>query len=121
MLAQIERGAGARLDYRLFEDGDVRCNRVAHGYYVGQRWHQVLDPDNARDLAVRDAFFRYFGAVNFTGATVWVLGVRALRVALRHPAVVPIAGPGTCCGKAWTPTTHGCGRPSKGCRPATTR
>ena len=88
---QIERGVGSRLDYRLFENGDLRCNRVAHGFYVGDRWHQVLDPDDARDIAVRDAFFRYFGPVNFTGAPAWVLAVRVVRVAARHPRVVPIA------------------------------
>ncbi len=85
---EIERGAGARLDYHLFEDGDTRCNRVAHGFYLGDRWHQVLDPDDPRDLRVRDAFFTYFGLVNFTGAPVSVLAARAARVALRHPRVL---------------------------------
>ena len=33
--AQIERGAGTRLDYRVFEHGDVRCNRVAYGFWAG--------------------------------------------------------------------------------------
>lgn len=89
--AQIERGAGTRLDYRLFEDGDIRCNRVAHGFYVGDRWHQALDPDDPRDLRVRDAFFTYFGHVNFTGAPAGVLVLRAVRVALRHPRVLLLA------------------------------
>jgi hypothetical protein len=86
--AEIEAGAGTRLDYHLFENGDTRCNRVAHGFYVGRHWHQVLDPQHPADLRVRDAFFAYFGPVNFTGAPPWVLGVRAARVALRHPRVL---------------------------------
>ncbi len=89
--AEIERGAGSTLDYRLFEDGDVRCNRVAHGFYVGDRWHQVLDGSDPRDLLVRDAFFRYFGQVNFTGAPAWVLGVRVARVLARNPRAGVIA------------------------------
>lgn len=89
--AEIERGAGSRLDYHLFEDGDTRCNRVAHGFYIGDRWHQVLDADDPRDLAVRDAFFTYFGRVNFTGAPAAVLATRAVRVALRHPRVLALA------------------------------
>lgn len=89
--AEIERGAGSLLDYTLFEDGDTRCNRVAHGFYVGDAWHQVLDPGDPRDLAVRDAFFRYFGHVNFTGAPVWVLAVRVARVMARHPRAASIS------------------------------
>jgi len=89
--AEIARGAGSRLDYHLFENGHTDCNRVAYGFYVGDRWHQVLDPDDPRDLRVRDAFFTYFGHVNFTGAPVGVLAVRALRVTLRHPRVLALA------------------------------
>ncbi|MEO3839450.1 radical SAM domain-containing protein [Streptomyces sp. B22F1] len=86
--AEIERGAGARLDYRLFEHGDVRCNRVAYGFYVGDRWHPVLDGADPRDLTVREVFFRYLGRVNFTGTPPPVLAARLARIAVRHPGVV---------------------------------
>ncbi|MGH3311402.1 MAG: radical SAM domain-containing protein, partial [Streptomyces sp.] len=36
---EIERGVGTRLDYRVLENGDVRCNRTAYGFYVGERWY----------------------------------------------------------------------------------
>ena len=74
--AQIEAGAGARLDYRVFEHGDVRCNRVAYGFWAGDRWYPALDGSDPRDLAVRDAFFRYFGPVSFTGTPPALLAVR---------------------------------------------
>jgi hypothetical protein len=89
--SEVERGAGARLDYRVFENGDVRCNRVAHGFYVGESWHPVLDGSDPKDLAVRDAFFRYFGEVNFTGETPAILAGRVLRVTARHPQVARCA------------------------------
>lgn len=89
--AEIERGASSRLDFTVFQSGHTDCNRVAHGFYVGDRWHQALDPDDPRDLRVRDAFFTYYGHVNFTGAPPTVLAARALRVAVRHPVVVRLA------------------------------
>ena len=89
--AEIERGAGARLDHRVFEHGDVRCNRTAYGCYVGQQWHPFLDGSDERDLATRDAFFRYFGAVNFTGTPVLLLAARLARVVARHPRILVLA------------------------------
>jgi hypothetical protein len=90
--AEIERGAGSRLDYHLFEHGDVRCNRVAYGFYVGDRWYPALDGDDRRDLAVREAFFRYLGPVNFTGTPAWALAGKLVRVTVRHPSLLVIAG-----------------------------
>jgi hypothetical protein len=89
--AQIERGAGARLDYRLFEHGDVRCNRAAYGFWAGDRWYPVLDGADPRDLAVRDAFFRYFGPVNFTGTPAPLLAARIALITAAHPAVLTLA------------------------------
>ncbi len=89
--AEIERGAGTALDFRTFENGDVRCNRTAYGFYVGHRWHPFLDGGDPRDLAVRGAFFRYLGGVSFTGTPGPVLAVKLLRVACRHPRTVAIA------------------------------
>jgi MoaA/NifB/PqqE/SkfB family radical SAM enzyme len=86
--AEIERGAGARLDYRVFQHGDLRCNRAAYGFYLGDRWFPILDGDDPRDLAVRDRFFTYFGAVNFTGTPPIVLAAKVFRVIRRHPSTV---------------------------------
>jgi hypothetical protein len=89
--AQIERGAGARLDYHVFEHGDVRCNRVAYGFWAGDRWYPFLDGSDPRDLAVRDAFFRYFGPVSFTGTPAPLLAVTIVGVVARHPQVAVLA------------------------------
>jgi hypothetical protein len=89
--AQIEAGAGARLDYRVFEHGDVRCNRVAYGFWAGDRWYPALDGSDPRDLAVRDAFFRYFGPVSFTGTPPALLAVRIAVVTVRNPRIIALA------------------------------
>jgi hypothetical protein len=88
---QIERGAGTKLDYRLFEHGDVRCNRAAYGFWAGDRWYPVLDGSDPRDLAVRDGFFRYFGPVSFTGTPLWLLAARVALITARSPRVLALA------------------------------
>ncbi|MBS2963544.1 hypothetical protein KGA66_10835 [Actinocrinis puniceicyclus] len=88
---EIERGVGTRLDYRIIEHGDVRCNRVAYGFYVGERYIPVLDGDDARDLAVRDAFYRHLGEVNFSGTPTPLLLAQLSRVVAQHPTVLAVA------------------------------
>jgi hypothetical protein len=89
--AQIERGAGAELDYHVFEHGDVRCNRAAYGFWCGDRWYPFLDGGDPHDLAVRDAFFRYLGPVSFTGTPPALLAVRLALVAAAHPRIITLA------------------------------
>jgi len=89
--AQIEAGAGTRLDYRVFEHGDVRCNRVAYGFWAGDRWYPVLDGSDPRDLAVRDAFFGYFGPVSFTGTPPALLAARIAVITARNPRIIALA------------------------------
>lgn len=89
--AEIERGIGARLDHTFVQHGDLRCNRVAYGFWVGERWHPVADADDPRDVAARDAFLDWFGPVTFIGSSAPVLVVKIARVVARHPRAVPIA------------------------------
>jgi hypothetical protein len=89
--AQIERGAGSRLDYRIFEHGDVRCNRVAYGFWAGDRWYPLLDGGDPRDIAVRDTFFAYFGPVNFTGTPMVRLAARIMLITATHPRIIVLA------------------------------
>ncbi|MGH3199750.1 MAG: hypothetical protein ACRDNT_28390 [Streptosporangiaceae bacterium] len=89
--AQIEHGAGARLDYRVFQHGDVRCNRAAYGFWAGDRWYPFLDGGDPRDLAVRDAFFRYFGPVSFTGTPALLLAARITLITAAHPRIIRLA------------------------------
>ncbi len=89
--AEIERGAGARLDFRVFENGDVRCNRTAYGFVVGPRWHPVLDGADARDLRVRDAVLRWFSGIGFAATPLPLLVVKLLRLAAAHPGMLTMA------------------------------
>lgn len=88
---QIERGAGTTLDYHVFENGDVRCNRTAYGYYVGSRWLPFVDGSDPRDLAARDAFFAHLGGIVFGGTPPTLLSARLLRKAIGHPRLVGVA------------------------------
>jgi hypothetical protein len=87
--AEIERGAGARLPWQVIQVGDARCNRTAWGLQVGDRWIPVLDDRVPADLRARDAFFAHFAGVD-TGATRPLLAVRLVRLAARHPTIVPL-------------------------------
>jgi hypothetical protein len=89
--AEIERGIGARLDHTFVQHGDLRCNRVVYGFWVGDRWHPLADGDDARDVAARDAFLAWFGPVNFIGSPAPVLLGKIVRVVARHPRAVSIA------------------------------
>ncbi len=87
---EIERGAGGKLDYTAFQHGDLRCNRAAYGFFVGRRWHPFLSGADPRDLATRDAFFRYFGGVNFAGVEALDLAGKLVRTIVRHPVILAI-------------------------------
>jgi hypothetical protein len=89
--AEIERGVGRRLDFSVLQNGDVRCNRTAYGFYLGRSWHPWLNGEDRKDLAVRDAFFRYLGHVSFTGTPAPLLAGQLVRVALAHPQTLTIA------------------------------
>lgn len=88
--AQIEAGAGSRLPYRVFQVGDERCNRTAWGFFLDDRWYSVLDDEDPRDLAVRDAFLAHLGGVHFN-APAHLLAVRLSRAAWQHPGDIVLA------------------------------
>ncbi len=87
---EIERGVGRRLPWRHLQMGDERCNRAAHGLMVGSRWTPLLDDRDPRDLAVRDLFLDGFGGMDFDRPLAHS-AVACVRVAARHPPVVPAA------------------------------
>lgn len=84
---QIELGADTRLPFRALQHGDERCNRTTYGFYVGDRYHPVLDDLEPADLDARDAFLRYLGGVTFSASSPAVLVVKVVRVLARHPSV----------------------------------
>lgn len=88
--SRIEEGAGAVLPYDVLQVGDERCNRTAWGFYVGDRWHPLLDPGDRRDLAARDEFLHRLGGVHFN-APAHLLVPRLARVVARHPHVTVTA------------------------------
>jgi hypothetical protein len=63
--AEIERGAGARLPFRIFQNGDERCNRVAHGLQIGERWVPFMDDLEPGDLHARDLLYSAIGGLDF--------------------------------------------------------
>ncbi len=87
---RIERGAGARLPYGVLQVGDERCNRTAWGFYVGDRWHSLLDDTDSADLAARDDFFAHLGGVHFN-APLRLLVPRLTRVAVARPRLIAVA------------------------------
>ena len=89
--AQVEAGAGARLPFRALAIGDERCNRTTYGFYVGENYFPVLDDEVPADLAVRDAFFTYFGGISFSGTPLPLLLAKVARVVLRHPRAIVVA------------------------------
>lgn len=86
--AEIERGVGTRLPYRVFQTGDERCNRSAYGFYLGDTWLPLLDDRDPRDLATRDAFLAYLGGVGFSSTPLPLLAVKLARVVAAHPVVI---------------------------------
>jgi hypothetical protein len=93
---RIEEGVGARLHYNAEHVGDVRCNRTAHGIYVGDRYETLLDEDDPRDARALADFIAAFGGMDFDDGSRGLRAVRCARAVARHPAVlrsgVPWAG-----------------------------
>jgi hypothetical protein len=88
--ALIERGAGARLPDRVFQTGDLRCNRTAYGGFVGGRWVPLLDDRLPDDLAARDAFYATFGPMDFDVPGP-ILAAKLARALGRRPAGLAVA------------------------------
>ncbi|MGI8867357.1 MAG: radical SAM domain-containing protein [Mycobacteriales bacterium] len=88
--AQIEKGAGTRLPYRTFQVGDERCNRTTYGFYVGERYHPILDDEDPADLHARDVYLKWLGGVDFAGTPLPLLAVKLLRVLAAHPSLAVV-------------------------------
>jgi hypothetical protein len=88
--AQVEAGAGCPLPTGAFQVGDPRCNRTVHGVFVGDRYVALLDPADARDLRVRDAYYDIFGGMDFNIARPLLLA-RLARALAPHPAAPGLA------------------------------
>ncbi|KAA8498220.1 hypothetical protein FVE85_5805 [Porphyridium purpureum] len=83
---EIEKGAGCRLPYEVFQIGDVRCNRTCWGAFVGRdaesKYVPFLLADCKQDLEIRDTFLRVFGSA-ILPLPLFVL--KLARCMFRHP------------------------------------
>ena len=143
---RIEEGVGARLHYNAEQVGDVRCNRTAHGIYVGDRYETLLHEDDPRDARALADFIAAFGGMDFEDGSRRLRAARCARAdgpsprrpaqrgaVGRAPAQAPrrpcgdppraaAARSRTSCTRSWTPST--CARrgsSTSAARPATTR
>jgi hypothetical protein len=89
---RIEQGAGARLHHNAEQVGDVRCNRTAHGLYVGERYATLLDEDDPRDARALADFIAAFGGMDFEAGPPALRAIRATRALARHPPVLRSGG-----------------------------
>ncbi|MDX6678810.1 MAG: hypothetical protein QOE31_2862, partial [Solirubrobacteraceae bacterium] len=85
---RIEEGVGARLHFNAELVGDVRCNRTAHGLYVGERYATLLDEDDPRDAQALADFIAAFGGMDFEAGSRRLRAVRCAQALARHPAVL---------------------------------
>ena len=90
---RIEEGVGARLHFNAEQVGDVRCNRTAHGIYVGDRYETLLDEDDPRDARALSDFIAAFGGMDFEDGSRGLRAVRCARAIARHPAVLRSGAP----------------------------
>ncbi len=90
---RVEAGAGARLHFNAEQVGDVRCNRTAHGLYVGDRYATLLDEDDPRDARALHDFIAAFGGMDFEDGSPRLRAARATRAIARHPAVLRSGAP----------------------------
>lgn len=79
---EIERGAGTRLPYQLFQMGHRRCNRMSICAIVGDRVVPLFDDRCERDARFRDVIMTQFGNIALPSS---VLAIKMLRVALFRP------------------------------------
>lgn len=91
---QIEKGVGCKLPYKLFQMGDLRCNRTSLGAFVGDRndkdcpFIPFFDDQCKGDEKVRDAIMKYVGNIVMTPQR---LVFKITRVLIRRPWLLIIA------------------------------
>ncbi|MDQ3721692.1 MAG: radical SAM domain-containing protein, partial [Actinomycetota bacterium] len=90
---RIEQGAGGRLHPNAEQVGDARCNRTAHGLYVGDRYATLLDEDDPRDARALADFIAAFGGMDFDDGSRRLRAARTARAIARHPSVLRSGAP----------------------------
>jgi hypothetical protein len=113
--AEVERGVGRSLPFRVMQFGDLRCNRACWGAFVGDRYVPVFEDDDPDDAAARDTWYEVFRG-SWMHLSRPVLAVRVVRAILRRPSSLRVGG-------AWlrrfVRRAGGIGRLRHGVRPVT--
>ena len=89
--AAIESGAGRSLPYKVLQFGDLRCNRISWGAYVGECYVPVLEEDDPADAVARDAFLAAMPGGFLPETNRLINTVRAARLVLAQPGLAVIA------------------------------
>ena len=88
---QIEKGAGCRLPYRLFQMGDFRCNRTCVGALIGPKddsdcaFVPFFDDRSKVDERVRDAIMTHVGNIVLKPR---ILAIKIARVLITRPWLI---------------------------------
>ena len=83
--SQIEKGVGQALPWKAIQFGDPRCNRSTVVIRINGRIIPLLNPEDPRDLKVRDLFLNHFGGMIFGDVPIYFLILKITRILSRHP------------------------------------
>jgi hypothetical protein len=86
--SQIEEGVGRKLPWSAIQFGDPRCNRTMVAIQIEDSLFPLLDPENSKDLVVRDLFLKNFGGMIIGGTPPLALAIKLLRHLASHPKVI---------------------------------
>ena len=86
--SQIEKGVGKKLPWSAVQFGDPRCNRSMVAIKIKNSLVPLLDPENSKDLVVRDLFLKNFGGMIIGGTPPLILATKLLRRVASGPGVI---------------------------------
>ena len=86
--SQIEKGVGKKLPWSAVQFGDPRCNRSMVAIKIKNSLVPLLDPENSKDLVVRDLFLKHFGGMIIGGTPPLILATKLLRRVASSPVVI---------------------------------
>ena len=83
--SEIEKGVGHALPWKAIQFGDPRCNRSTVVIRINGRIVPLLNPEDQRDIHIRDLFLNHFGGMIFGNVPIHFLMLKITRVLLRNP------------------------------------
>lgn len=113
--APVEAGVGRSLPFRVMQFGDLRCNRVCWGAFVGDRYVPVFEDDDPADAEARDTWYAVFRG-SWMHLSTPVLIVRVVRAVARRPSSLRV---GASWARRFTRRADGLRGLRRGVRPVT--